>query len=152
MALDKRRKRARPSSRDNRLIAKSSFLSALNIVFLKPFPELIYVYDYFISPYLSKKILIGKINIDLQAELSYVLPTMKMIYVTDIHGDFEKLKHLLSETVADVYVIAGNLIDIPFYNMETSIRYYICRKKVPTNCKFCQTRCGRPCRTLCQAP
>ena len=49
---------------------------------------------------------------------------MKMIYVTDIHGDFEKLKHLLSETVADVYVIAGDLIDIPFYNMETSIHYY----------------------------
>ena len=73
---------------------------------------------------MSKKILIGKINIDLQTELSYVLPIMKMIYVTDIHGDFEKLKHLLSETVADVYVIAGDLIDIPFYNMETSIRYY----------------------------
>lgn len=49
---------------------------------------------------------------------------MKIIYITDIHGDFDKLKHLLYETVADVYVIAGDLIDIPFYNMETSIRYY----------------------------
>jgi len=49
---------------------------------------------------------------------------MKLIYLTDIHGDFEKLKSLLSETVADVYVIAGDLIDIPFYSMETSIRYH----------------------------
>lgn len=49
---------------------------------------------------------------------------MKLIYVTDIHGDFEKLKNLLAETVADAYVIAGDLIDIPFYNMETSIRYH----------------------------
>jgi len=49
---------------------------------------------------------------------------MKLIFVTDIHGDFEKLKGLLAETLADVYIIAGDLIDIPFYNMETSIRYH----------------------------
>jgi len=49
---------------------------------------------------------------------------MKIIYVTDIHGDFEKVKSLLYETVADVYIIAGDLIDIPFYNMGTSIRYH----------------------------
>jgi Icc-related predicted phosphoesterase len=49
---------------------------------------------------------------------------MKIIYVTDVHGDFEKVKNLLSETVADVYIIAGDLIDMPFYNMETSIRYH----------------------------
>ncbi len=49
---------------------------------------------------------------------------MKIIYATDIHGDFEKVKNLLFETVADVYIIAGDLIDIPFYNMGTSIRYH----------------------------
>lgn len=49
---------------------------------------------------------------------------MRIIYLTDIHGDFERVKNLLSETVAHVYIIGGDLIDIPFYNMETSIRYH----------------------------
>jgi len=49
---------------------------------------------------------------------------MRIIYITDVHGDFERIKNLLSETVADVYIIAGDLIDMPFYNMETSIRYH----------------------------
>ena len=39
---------------------------------------------------------------------------MKIIYVADIHGAFERVRLLLSETVADVYIIAGDLIDIPF--------------------------------------
>ena len=34
------------------------------------------------------------------------------------------LKLLLSETVADLYIIAGDLIDIPFYNMNTAINYH----------------------------
>ncbi len=50
---------------------------------------------------------------------------MKIIYATDIHGDFEKVTTLLCDTRADVYLIAGDLIDIPFYSMETSIRYHI---------------------------
>ena len=49
---------------------------------------------------------------------------MRIIYVTDIHGAFERVKTLLSETVADVYIIAGDLIDIPFYNMSTAINYH----------------------------
>ncbi|HOJ13287.1 MAG TPA: metallophosphoesterase [Deltaproteobacteria bacterium] len=49
---------------------------------------------------------------------------MKIIYLTDIHGDFERMKSVLSETVANVYIIGGDLIDIPFYSMETSIRYH----------------------------
>ena len=49
---------------------------------------------------------------------------MKLIYLTDIHGDYEKLKGLLAETLADVYIIAGDLIDIPFYNMETSFLFF----------------------------
>jgi Icc-related predicted phosphoesterase len=49
---------------------------------------------------------------------------MKLIYATDIHGDFEKVMSLLYGTIADVYIIAGDLIDIPFYNMGSSIRYH----------------------------
>ncbi|MBU3931344.1 MAG: hypothetical protein KKF01_02695 [Proteobacteria bacterium] len=41
-----------------------------------------------------------------------------------LHGAFEKVKTLLCETVADVYIISGDLIDIPFYNMGMAIRYH----------------------------
>lgn len=49
---------------------------------------------------------------------------MKLIYAADIHGAFEKVKILINETIADVYVIGGDLIDIPFYSMEPAIRYH----------------------------
>ena len=49
---------------------------------------------------------------------------MKLIYAADIHGALEKVKILLHETVSDAYVISGDLIDIPFYSMETAIRYH----------------------------
>ena len=49
---------------------------------------------------------------------------MKIIYLTDIHGSFNEVSTLLFETVADVYIIAGDLIDIPFYNIDTAIRYH----------------------------
>lgn len=49
---------------------------------------------------------------------------MKIIYAADIHGAFERVKLLLSETMADVYIVAGDLIDIPFYNMNTAINYH----------------------------
>lgn len=49
---------------------------------------------------------------------------MRIIYVADIHGAFDRVKTLLTETVADVYIIAGDLIDIPFYNMSTAINYH----------------------------
>ncbi len=48
---------------------------------------------------------------------------MKLIYLTDIHGAFERVKDLLSLTIADVYIIGGDLINIPFYNIEYAIRY-----------------------------
>ncbi len=44
--------------------------------------------------------------------------------MADIHGAFDRVKLLLSETMADVYVIAGDLIDIPFYNMNSAINYH----------------------------
>lgn len=49
---------------------------------------------------------------------------MKIIYLTDLHGAFSQVSTLLSETFADVYIISGDLIDIPFYNIDTAIRYY----------------------------
>ncbi len=49
---------------------------------------------------------------------------MKLIYAADIHGAFERVKTLLNETAADAYVIAGDLIDIPFYNMGMAVRYH----------------------------
>lgn len=49
---------------------------------------------------------------------------MRIIYLTDIHGAFGQVKNLIYETVADVYIISGDLIDIPFYDMETAIRYH----------------------------
>jgi Icc-related predicted phosphoesterase len=49
---------------------------------------------------------------------------MRIIYVADIHGAFERVKVLLTETVADVYIIAGDLIDIPFYSMNSAINYH----------------------------
>lgn len=48
---------------------------------------------------------------------------MRIIYLTDIHGSFERVRKLLQESIADVYIIGGDLIDIPFYNMNTAIRY-----------------------------
>jgi Icc-related predicted phosphoesterase len=49
---------------------------------------------------------------------------MKLIYITDIHGSFNDVATLLFETVADVYIISGDLIDIPFYNIDTAIHYH----------------------------
>ncbi len=49
---------------------------------------------------------------------------MRIIYVADIHGAFDRVKILLAETMADVYIISGDLVDIPFYNMNTAINYH----------------------------
>ncbi len=49
---------------------------------------------------------------------------MRIIYLTDVHGSFDEVKNLLLETVADIYIISGDLIDIPFYNVDTAIRYH----------------------------
>ncbi|MFC1669587.1 metallophosphoesterase [Spirochaetota bacterium] len=48
---------------------------------------------------------------------------MKIIYVTDVHGAFDRVKELLDNTSADIYIISGDLIDIPFYNIDTVIKY-----------------------------
>ncbi len=48
---------------------------------------------------------------------------MKIIYLSDIHGAFAQVKKLLSLTDAQAYIIAGDLIDRPFYTEEMSARY-----------------------------
>ena len=49
---------------------------------------------------------------------------MKIIYLTDLHGAFTRLYEFFLETVADVYIISGDLIDIPFYTFDTAINYH----------------------------
>jgi Icc-related predicted phosphoesterase len=49
---------------------------------------------------------------------------MKIIYITDIHGSFNEAAALLYETVADIYIISGDLIDLPFYSINTAIHYH----------------------------
>jgi Icc-related predicted phosphoesterase len=48
---------------------------------------------------------------------------MKIIYLADIHGAFEQVKNLLAVTDAQVYIIAGDLIDRPFFTEEMAARY-----------------------------
>ena len=48
---------------------------------------------------------------------------MKIIYCTDVHGGFARVYNLLRETVADLYIISGDLIDLPFYSLDQSIEY-----------------------------
>ncbi|NPU84917.1 MAG: hypothetical protein HPY65_10560 [Syntrophaceae bacterium] len=48
---------------------------------------------------------------------------MELVYLSDVHDAFDRVKELLARTDADVYVIAGDLIDRPFYTEEMSARY-----------------------------
>jgi len=48
---------------------------------------------------------------------------MKIIYCTDVHGGFVRVYNLLKETVADLYVVSGDLIDLPFYSLDESVEY-----------------------------
>jgi Icc-related predicted phosphoesterase len=49
---------------------------------------------------------------------------MKIIYVADIHGAFDRVGQLLDATDADIYIVAGDLIDLPFYTMNTAMHYH----------------------------
>lgn len=51
-----------------------------------------------------------------------VLP-MKIIYLADIHGAFTRVKELLAATDAQIYIVAGDLIDMPFFTGEMAARY-----------------------------
>ena len=63
---------------------------------------------------------------------------MKIIFLTDIHGSFNQTAALLYETVADIYIIAGDLIDIPFYSINTAIQYH----DLQTNLKSLRKKMG----------
>jgi len=49
---------------------------------------------------------------------------MKLIYATDVHGSFERVRELCRLVAADVYIIAGDLVDIPFYTVQKARRYH----------------------------
>ena len=49
---------------------------------------------------------------------------MRIIYCTDIHGGFAQVYHLLKESIADLYVISGDILDMPFYSLEQSMEYF----------------------------
>lgn len=49
---------------------------------------------------------------------------MRIIYLADIHGAFDRVGQLLDATDADIYIVAGDLIDLPFYAMNTAIHYH----------------------------
>ncbi|MBN2078400.1 MAG: metallophosphoesterase [Spirochaetes bacterium] len=49
---------------------------------------------------------------------------MRIIYCTDLHGGFAQVYHLFKETIADVYVVAGDILDMPFYSLEQSMEYF----------------------------
>ncbi len=48
---------------------------------------------------------------------------MEIVYLSDVHDAFDRVKELLARTGADVYIIAGDLIDRPFYTEEMAARY-----------------------------
>jgi len=48
---------------------------------------------------------------------------MNIIYIADIHGAFSQVKDLLAATDAQIYIVAGDLIDRPFFTEEMSARY-----------------------------
>jgi Icc-related predicted phosphoesterase len=49
---------------------------------------------------------------------------MKIVYCSDIHGSFLRIYNLLHETIADLYIISGDIIDLPFYSLDQAIEYY----------------------------
>ena len=49
---------------------------------------------------------------------------MRLIYITDVHGAFERVGQILGETVADLYIIAGDIVDISFHTARTALGYH----------------------------
>lgn len=49
---------------------------------------------------------------------------MRIVYIADIHGAFDRVEHILDATDADVYIVSGDLIDLPFYTMRTAMHYH----------------------------
>lgn len=52
------------------------------------------------------------------------MQSLRIIYIADIHGAFDRVGQLLEATDADAYIIGGDLIDLPFYAMNTAMHYH----------------------------
>jgi len=48
---------------------------------------------------------------------------MEILYLSDVHDAFDRVKELLARTDADVYIVAGDLIDRPFYTEALAARF-----------------------------
>jgi uncharacterized protein len=48
---------------------------------------------------------------------------MEIVYLSDVHDAFDRVKDILARTDAGVYIISGDLIDRPFYTEEMAVRY-----------------------------
>lgn len=48
---------------------------------------------------------------------------MKIIYCSNPNGSLSQIYTLLKETIADIYIISGNLLDTPFYSRDLSLEY-----------------------------
>ncbi|MCX7635060.1 MAG: metallophosphoesterase, partial [Syntrophales bacterium] len=48
---------------------------------------------------------------------------MEIIYLSDVHDAFDRVKDLLSATDGDCYLIAGDLVDRPFFTATAAAAY-----------------------------
>jgi|GEM_PF-927757 len=49
---------------------------------------------------------------------------MKVIYCTDILGSMVQIYNLLRETIADIYIFGGDLLNMPFYSIDQSMEFF----------------------------
>jgi len=64
---------------------------------------------------------------------------MEIVYLTDIHDNLKRLRHVIQDTRADLYVISGDLIYKAFFtedklyefvSLQEEFFYYLVRKKI----------------------
>lgn len=55
---------------------------------------------------------------------------MEIIYISDIHDDFDSVKDLLKCTHAELYIVSGDLLDRPFFTEEATLRYRQCEQLI----------------------
>ncbi|MCX7817093.1 MAG: metallophosphoesterase [Syntrophales bacterium] len=53
---------------------------------------------------------------------------MEIVYLSDIHDDFDSVRNLLNCSDADLYIVSGDLLDRPFFTEEATIRYRQCEQ------------------------
>lgn len=55
---------------------------------------------------------------------------MRLLFVSDLHGALDRLELLFELTSADLYVVAGDLLYNPFYDIREMERFYVVQQKV----------------------